>query len=144
MHCWSSRLEQTNRSSEHLEILENYEMTHTLHSAWANRLECKCGIRHQQIGNCSCATDPQSKDFILTVHSPYQSRVCGQKSLLGDRACTDYTDSGEMWFPGFFYRSNHTAGVTKGNRCSTSNYRSYCGSLYNMLWKEKSYLNFSI
>lgn len=73
-------------------------MTHTLHSAWANRLECKCGIRHQQIGNYSCATDPQSKDFILSVHSPYQSRVCGQKSLLGDTACTDYTDSGECGF----------------------------------------------
>lgn len=50
---------------------------------------------------------------------PPSPSVCGQKSLLAHRSCSDFTDSGcEILVS--FHGSDLTAGPTRSSRCSTS------------------------
>lgn len=51
--------------------------------------------------------------------SQHRPSVCGQKSLLAHRSCSDFTDSGcEILVS--FHGSDLTAGPTRSSRCSTS------------------------
>lgn len=46
-----------------------------------------------------CGAGPWSEGCMYeSILSPYRS-VCGQKSLLAHRACSDFTDCGKCWFP---------------------------------------------